>query len=54
MKNTQLWLGLVLIAVTISSCDIIGGVFKAGIYTAIIIIVLVIVLILWLIRRVRK
>jgi len=49
---------LVLIAValstTLTSCELVGDIFKAGAYTAIIGIVLVVVLIFWLISRFRK
>ena len=44
---------LVLLTMTLSSCDVIGGIFKAGAYTAIIVIVLVVVLIFWLFRKFR-
>ena len=41
-------------AMTLSSCDVVGGIFKAGFWTAIILIVLVIVFILWVINRGRR
>jgi hypothetical protein len=40
--------------VTLSSCEVIGGIFKAGFWTAIILVVIVVVLILWLVNRSRK
>lgn len=36
---------------TLTSCEVVGGIFKAGFWTAIILIVLVVVIILWLVRR---
>jgi hypothetical protein len=36
-----------------SSCDVIGDIFKAGMWTALIIIAVVIILIMWLIRKMR-
>lgn len=39
------------LATTLSSCEVIGGIFKAGFWTAIILVVFVVVLILWLVRR---
>lgn len=39
---------------TLSSCELIGGIFKAGFWTAIILIVLVVALILWLVNRGRR
>jgi predicted lysophospholipase L1 biosynthesis ABC-type transport system permease subunit len=44
---------LAAITLTLSSCDVIGGIFKAGFWTAIILIALVVGLILWLLRRRR-
>ncbi|MBA2744863.1 MAG: phosphatidate cytidylyltransferase, partial [Flavisolibacter sp.] len=38
----------------LSSCEVIGGIFKAGFWTAIILVVIVVVLILWLVNRSRK
>jgi hypothetical protein len=37
-----------------SSCQVVGGIFKAGFWTAIIIVVIVVVLILWLVGRSRR
>ncbi|GAA4434953.1 hypothetical protein GCM10023188_26500 [Pontibacter saemangeumensis] len=55
MKNIRLYVMslLVLLTLTLSSCDVIGGIFKAGAYTAIIVIVLVVVLLFWLFRKFR-
>ena len=50
-------LPLVLLVVTLtslSSCEVVGGIFKAGFWTAIILIVLVVALILWLVGRSRR
>lgn len=38
---------------TLSSCEVVGGIFKAGFWTAIILIVVVVALILWIIGRRR-
>ncbi len=46
-----IWLWAMALATALSSCEVIGGIFKAGFWTAIILIVLVIALILWLVRR---
>ena len=43
-----------LLAVTLTGCDVIGGIFKAGMWTAVIIIVLVVLIIGWLISRFRR
>lgn len=42
------------LAMTLSSCEVIGGIFKAGFWTAIILIVIVVALILWLVGRGRR
>lgn len=55
MKNaTSLWITALVLVTTLSSCEVVGGIFKAGFWTAIILIVLVVVLIIWLMRRGRK
>ena len=44
---------LILLTFTMSSCEAIGDIFKAGMWTAVIIIAIVILLIMWLIRKIR-
>ena len=34
-----------------SSCEVIGGIFKAGVWSGIIVVVIVVALIIWLISR---
>jgi hypothetical protein len=53
-QHSFLWLSIVALAITLSSCEVIGGIFKAGFWTAIILIVLVVGLILWLVGRSRR
>jgi hypothetical protein len=53
-KLSTLWFSALAIAMTFSSCEIVGGIFKAGFWTAIILVVLVVVLILWLVNRGRR
>ena len=50
-KISTVWLSALALLFTLSSCAAIGGIFKAGIWTGIIIVVLVVVLILWLVSR---
>jgi len=45
---------LALIAVTLTSCEVIGGIFKAGVWTGIIAVAVVIGLIIFLVTRGRK
>lgn len=50
----QLWILLLVIAVTFSSCEVVGGIFKAGMGVGIFIVVLVVALIIWLVSRGRR
>jgi hypothetical protein len=53
-KLSTIWLSVLAMAMTLSSCEVVGGIFKAGFWTAIILIVLVVVIILWLVNRGRR
>lgn len=50
------YLGMILVAmmVTLSSCELIGDIFRAGFYVGIIIVIVVIALIVWLVSRFRR
>ncbi len=55
MKNySLLWLGVLAMAMTFSSCEVVGGIFKAGMWVGILVVVLVVGLILWLVGRGRR
>ncbi|HEX6914956.1 MAG TPA: hypothetical protein VF145_06925 [Chitinophagaceae bacterium] len=45
---------ILLIAFTASSCDLVAGIFKAGFWTAIIVIVLIVALVAWLVGKTRN
>jgi hypothetical protein len=45
---------LVALSMTLTSCELVGDIFKAGAYTAIFGIILVVVLIIWLVSRFRR
>jgi hypothetical protein len=45
---------LLLLSITVSGCDLIGGIFKAGFWTGIIIVVLVVVGIVFLVGKARR
>ncbi|WP_303309930.1 hypothetical protein [Hymenobacter sp. BT730] len=45
---------LVLLTFSLSSCEVVGDIFKAGAWTGIIGVVLVVLLIWWIIGRVRR
>lgn len=53
-KFSYLWLSALALVTVFSSCRVVGDIFKAGFWTAIIIIVIVVVLILWLVGRSRR
>lgn len=55
MKNYSLFFFIALaITTTLTSCDLVQGVFKAGFYAAIIVIVIVVLLVIWLLKRFRR
>jgi hypothetical protein len=45
---------ILLLAVAASGCDIIGGIFKAGVWVGALVVILVVVLVVWILRKVRK
>ena len=51
MKRIGLITTIVLAVTMLSSCEVIGGIFKAGVWSGIIIVVIVISLIIWLISK---
>jgi hypothetical protein len=53
-KLSGIWLFVIVLAMTLSSCELVGDIFQAGFYTAIILIVIVVVIILWLVNRGRR
>lgn len=54
MKNLQLASLLGFITILLSSCEVVGGIFKAGVWTGIIAVAVVVFLIIFLISRGRK
>ncbi|MDB5251332.1 MAG: phosphatidate cytidylyltransferase [Flaviaesturariibacter sp.] len=53
-RINYLWICFIALAMSLSSCEVVGGIFKAGFWSAIIIIVIVVALILWLVGRGRR
>ncbi|RPD39154.1 phosphatidate cytidylyltransferase [Chitinophaga barathri] len=53
MKNATLFL-LAILTVTLSSCELVEGIFKAGVWTGLLLVAVVLGLIIWLISRGRK
>jgi hypothetical protein len=44
---------LLLLTLTVTSCEVIGDIFQAGMWTAVILIVLIVLFILWIVRKVK-
>ena len=44
---------IVLLAVSVAGCEVIGGIFKAGIWVGAIAVVLVVVGVVWVVAKVR-
>ncbi len=51
MKQYSLWSLLLITAVTFSSCEAIGGIFKAGVWSGIIVVVIIIAVVVWIFSR---
>lgn len=45
---------ILLASLSFSSCEVVGGIFKAGVWTGLLLVAAVIVLVIWLITRSRK
>ncbi len=54
MKTNVLISCLLILSVTLSSCAAITGIFKAGLWVGIIVVVAIIALVLWLIGKAKK
>ena len=55
MKNSLIGTGFFLMSIlSLTSCQAIGDVFKAGMWVGVIVVIIVVVLVLWLIGKMRK
>lgn len=45
---------VVALLVSLSSCEVVGDIFKAGVWSGLLIVAVVIVLVIWLISKFRK
>lgn len=52
MKKTYSLAVLALLCSTLSSCELIGGIFKAGVWTGVIAIVVVVALVIWILAKI--
>ncbi len=53
MKTNVLISSLLLLAMSLTSCEAIGGIFRAGMWMGVIVVIIVIAIILWLVRKAR-
>jgi len=49
--SSNLFVFLLLFTVALSGCEVIGDIFKAGVWTGVLLVILVIGIIVWLITR---
>lgn len=54
MKTNVVLATLLALSITLSSCDAIGGIFKAGMWVGVIVVVGIVALVLWLLGKARK
>lgn len=54
MKKLTINVALFAMLSSLSSCELAGGIFKAGMWVGILVVVVVIALIIWLVGRGRK
>jgi hypothetical protein len=55
MRKNLLLTSILAFSITLlSSCEAIGGIFKAGMWVGVIVVVLIVAIVLWLIGKVRK
>ncbi len=51
MRQHTSLLAIVLFASTLSSCELVEGIFKAGVWTGIIVIVIIAALVIWILSK---
>lgn len=54
MKTNVVIATLLALSITLSSCEAIAGIFKAGIWVGVILVVGIIALVLWLLGKAKK
>ncbi len=54
IKNSLIALLLLSVTTTLAGCEMVGEVFKAGMWIGVIVVVAVIALVLWLLRKMRR
>jgi hypothetical protein len=55
MKNLRAYFSamLIMLMFTMSSCEVIGDIFEAGMWTSVVLIVIVVLIIMWILRAIR-
>jgi hypothetical protein len=53
-KFNYLWLPLLVVAMTLTSCEAIGDIFQAGMTVGIVVVIVVVILIIWLVSKFRR
>ncbi|WP_207495058.1 hypothetical protein [Aridibaculum aurantiacum] len=53
MKPVKIFSILVLASVFLSGCEVVGDIFKAGMWIGVIIVVIIIAVVLWLLRKIK-
>lgn len=53
-NNGILWICLFTLITTLSSCEAIQGIFKAGVWVGVLLVVLVVGIIIWIVGKARK
>ena len=53
-RTSSLLLFFLVVAVSLSACEVIGGIFKAGVWVGIVLVVLVLAGGLWLVGKLRR
>ena len=51
MKNSLLILALLPMMLLLDSCEVVGGIFKAGVWVGVLLVLVVIGVIIWLVTR---
>ena len=54
MKTNVVLATLFALSITLTSCDAIAGIFKAGMWVGVIVVVAIIALVLWLLGKAKK
>lgn len=53
-KNLSLLTLLVILAVSSAGCEVVGGIFKAGMWVGVIMVALILIVIFWIMGKVRR